>query len=197
MPSSSARARHLLLAGVALVAAASCGNSGSGATAPSAPTVPSTAVAIATDSPNPYGEAPSHPPTGLTSEVLSVIPDTAPPLELAVADVAALGASQLTINEPFVLARQTFTGAPLSTVLAKAGIPATATVETVGVDDYTFTAPAARFLESGALVAYEVDGSAIPPDQGGPLRLVYSDGSELGSDPDAWTWRLVSIQQVG
>jgi hypothetical protein len=129
--------------------------------------------------------------------VLTIVPADAPAMELSVDGLAALGSSELTIDEPFVKRQQTFTGVPLATLLATATIPAQATIETVGVDDYTFSAPASQFIDSGALVAYQVDGAPIPADAGGPVRLVYPDGSALAADEDAWTWRLVSVQQLG
>lgn len=194
------RFRQTLPGLAALLLISSCAaDAGSGATAPSAPPVPSSAVATADAdaTANPYGEPPARSsPVLPDSEVLSVVPLGASPLTFTGESLAALGSTDLEVDEPFVGRRQTFTGVPMATVLAAASIPATGTLDTVGVDDYTFSAPASEFLAANALVAYAVDGAPIDPADGGPIRLVYPDGTTLAADRDAWTWRLVSIQQV-
>jgi hypothetical protein len=37
------------------------------------------------------------------------------------------------------------------------------------------------------------DGSAIPIDQGGPVRVVFLDGVEAGKNPDQWIWSIKEI----
>jgi DMSO/TMAO reductase YedYZ molybdopterin-dependent catalytic subunit len=41
-----------------------------------------------------------------------------------------------------------------------------------GRNDYTTNLPLAEFLDEGALFAYRHDGQELPPEHGGPLRLV-------------------------
>lgn len=193
------RSHRTLLGLTAVLLVSSCAETGSGATAPSVAPVPSSAVATADTaaSANPYGEPPARSsPVQPDTEVLSVVPSDAPPVILTSESLVAMGSTELALDEPFVGRQQTFTGVPMATLLAAAGVPATGNLETVGVDDYTFTAPTSAFLAANALVAYAVDGSPIDPADGGPIRLVYPDGTALAADRDAWTWRLVSIQQV-
>lgn len=196
MPTPFAATCRLAALGAAALLLAGCSDGGSGAVAPSAPTVPSAALATASDAANPYGEAPSLDASDQSASALTVVPADAAPRELQVADLVALGSRELTVNEPFVKRQQTFTGTPLADVLTATGIPPQATLDTVGADDYVFSAPVAQFVESGALLAYEVDGAPISPEDGGPIRLVYPDGTVMSGNPDAWTWRLVSLLQA-
>ena len=78
---------------------------------------------------NPYG-IPSIDPPAPNEPVLTVTGGTTP-LSLTLDQLNALGKTTVTIDEPFVKKRQTFSGVPLSAVLAKAGIPETATIETL------------------------------------------------------------------
>ena len=105
----------------------------------------------------------------------------------------ALGSTEITIDEPFVKKRQTFRGVPLATVLQKAGVPDTATIDTVALNDYRYASAVAPMIGSQALIATERDGAPIPYDQGGPIRIVFPDGTPLSTVLDAWNWSLASI----
>ncbi len=48
-------------------------------------------------------------------------------------------------------------------------------------------------VDSLALIATKRDGAPIPYDQGGPIRIVFPDGTPLSSNLDAWNWSLASI----
>jgi hypothetical protein len=99
------------------------------------------------------------------------------PLSLTTDQLNALGDTTVTRDEPFVKKRQTFSGVPLATVMAKAGIPKTATVETVALNDYHYSGPVGPMEDSLALIATKRDGAPIPYDQGGPIRIVFLDGT--------------------
>lgn len=114
-------------------------------------------------------------------------------MSLTLEQLEALGTQEITIDEPFVKKRQTFTGVPLATVLAKAGIPETATLNTVALNDYQYSNTASALVGSNALIATRRDGQPVPYDQGGPVRLVFPDGSPLSTVLDAWNWSLTSI----
>ena len=86
---------------------------------------------------------------------------------------------------------------PLATVLSKAGIPDTATISTVAINDYHYDSAAAPMVGSQALIATQRDGIPIPYDQGGPIRMVFPDGTPLSSVLDAWNWSLASITVTG
>ncbi len=175
-----------LLAAISLTACG--GNSGDAGTTSSA--VPA-ATPAGPPTTNPYG-VPSIDPPAPNEAVLEVTGGSTP-LSLTLDQLNALGSTTITIDEPFVKKRQTFSGVPLADVLTKAGIPMDATLTTVAVNDYHHTAAAGPMVQSQALIATARDGVPIPYDQGGPARIVFPDGTPLSSVLDAWNWSLASI----
>lgn len=149
------------------------------------------AVAETTTTSNPYG-APPIDPAGPDEPVLAVTGGSTP-LSLTMEQLNAMGSTTLTVDEPFVKTRQTFTGVPLAAVLAKAGVPDNATIDTVALNAYHYTSAVHPMITSGGVIATKRDGAAIPYDQGGPIRLVFPDGSPLSTVLDAWNWSLASI----
>lgn len=144
---------------------------------------------------NPYG-TPSIDPPAPNEPVLEVNGGSTP-LTLTLGQLDALGNTTITVDEPFVKKRQTFSGVLLATILAKAGIPTTARINTVAVNDYHYAGPAEPMVGSEALIATKRDGAPIPFDQGGPIRIVFPDGTPLSSVLDAWNWSLASISVIG
>jgi len=144
---------------------------------------------------NPYG-VPSIDPPAPNEPVLTVTGGTTP-LSLTLDQLDALGATTVTIDEPFAKKRQTFSGVPLKAVLVKAGIPETATIETLALNAYRYASAARPMIDSGALIATRRDNGPIPYDQGGPLRIVFPDGTPLSSVLDAWNWSLATINVTG
>ena len=140
---------------------------------------------------NPYGVGTIDPPAA--AEPVLTVKGGSTPLSLTLDKLNALGSTTVTIDEPFVKRRETYSGVPLAAVLGKAGIPDTATIDTVGLDDYHYISTAKPMIESQALIATERNGAPIPYDQGGPIRIVFPDGTPLSSVLDAWNWSLASI----
>lgn len=167
-----------------LVVAACGGNPGSVSTSsPATQAGPSTS--------NPYG-VPAIDPAGPNEPILTVEGGSTP-LSLTLDQLNALGDVTITIDEPFVKKPQTFRGVPLATVLSKAGIPDTATIDTVALNDYRYASAVAPMVESQALIATKRDGAPIPYDEGGPIRIVFPNGTPLSTVLDAWNWSLASI----
>ncbi|MEZ5115472.1 MAG: molybdopterin-dependent oxidoreductase [Candidatus Nanopelagicales bacterium] len=188
----AARAGAAALMGlVAALATASCASP----PATDSPTATATPVATATATENPYGGAPVDPP-GPGEAVLVVIPSSGPEVALTMAELESLGTRSVTLDEPFVHQRQEFTGVPLATVVEQAGIPASAEVVTRALNDYEYADTVADLVGSDALIATSRDGAAIPFDQGGPIRLVFPDGSALATNLDAWNWSLAEVRQA-
>ena len=183
---------------LAVVSLAGCGvgTDNKPTAAPSSASSTGSATAQASPSTtNPYG-VPSIDPPAPNEPVLTVKGGSAP-LSLTLDQLNALGSTTITIDEPFVKKRQTFSGVPLATVLSKAGIPDTATINTVAINDYHYAGAAAPMVGSQALIATKRDGAPIPYDQGGPVRMVFPDGTPLSSVLDAWNWSLASITATG
>jgi hypothetical protein len=158
---------------------------------PSASASPSAQASTTPSATNPYGAGPIDPPA--PNEPVLTVKGGQTPLSLTIDQLNALGDTTVTLDEPFVKKRQTFSGVPLATVMAKAGIPNTATVETVALNDYHYASPVGPMVDSLALLATKRDGQPIPYDQGGPVRIVFPDGTPLSSNLDAWNWSLASI----
>jgi hypothetical protein len=165
------------------------------ASAPTAGPPASSSVSAPGPTENPYGGAPVDAP-GPGEPVLVVTPRKGAPTTLTLDQLAALGTRTISVDEPFVKARQTFTGVPVAAVLAAAGVPAAAELRTVALNDYRYDDSAADLIASDALVATQRDGAAIPFDQGGPIRLVFPDGTPLAANLDAWNWSLAEIRVI-
>ncbi|GAY18657.1 molybdopterin-dependent oxidoreductase [Mycobacterium sp. shizuoka-1] len=140
---------------------------------------------------NAYGAGPIDPPA--PGQPVLTVSGGSTPLSLTLDQLDALGHTTITIDEPFVKRRETYSGVPLATVLAKAGIPATATIDTLAINDYHYISTAKPMIESNGLIATARDGAPIPYDQGGPIRIVFPDDAALSSVLDAWNWSLTSI----
>lgn len=141
---------------------------------------------------NPYGAAVVD-PLGADEPVVTLSGGSAGTVGLTLAELEALGTTTVTVNEPFVKQVQTFTGVPLSAVLDRGGIAPTATVDTIALNDYEHSGLASDLEASDAILATRRDGLPIPYDQGGPIRLVYPDGTALAGVLDAWNWSLTEI----
>jgi len=183
--------RALLTASVAVVAAlflTACSSS-EGTGSPASSTAPASASPSET---NPYGAAVVD-PLGPDEPVITLKGGAAGEVGLTLAELEALGTVTVTINEPFVKKQQTFTGVPLSAVLDRDGIASTQTIDTIALNDYEYSSLASTLEASDAIIATQRDGEPIPYDQGGPVRLIYPDGSELAGVLDAWNWSLAEI----
>lgn len=162
---------------------------------PAASAATPTGTASPASTSNPYG-APSIDPPAPNEPILTVLGGSHP-LSLTMDQLDALGNTTVTVDEPFVKKRQTFSGVPLAAVLAKAGVPDTATINTVALNSYHYSSTVRPMIASGAVIATRRDGAPIPYDQGGPIRIIFPDGTPLSAVLDAWNWSLASIDVTG
>ncbi len=103
----------------------------------------------------------------------------------------AMATASATIYEPFVKRDIRFTGIPMSTLLARAGISGTATEVAVhALDDYRVEFKVADLMTPGVLLATRADGAVIPIAKGGPIRLVFPPQSAAGKNKDVWIWSI-------
>lgn len=111
------------------------------------------------------------------------------PVSVDLASFDALPQQTLTTFEPFVKKDITFTGVGFADLLdAAAASGSSVTVH--ALDDYVRTMDAAVLREPGVLLATRQAGELIPIAEGGPVRLVFPDGSEAGADSDLWVWSV-------
>jgi hypothetical protein len=140
---------------------------------------------------NPYGTATIDP--AAPNEVILTIAKGTRKTDFAYSRLIKLKHSTISIYEPFLKKRQTFTVIQLKTLFAFVGISGKDKVVTKALNDYIFTATAADFISAQGYLAIKRDGFAIPYDQGGPIRIIYPDGSKWSKNLDAWNWSLASI----
>ena len=191
----------LVLVAVALVAAACSGSDGDGddgAAGGSSTTAKAatTAAGKATTTSNPYGAGTVDPP-GPDDTVLTV---TGPggTKEFTLEALSALGTKDVTIDEPFVKRRIAFTGVPMKAIFDSVGIAGAVKVRTKALNDYEYNnSTAADFVGSDGLIAVAQDGGPVPVDAGGPIRIIFPDGTTLSKNLDAWNWSLASMGTTG
>jgi DMSO/TMAO reductase YedYZ molybdopterin-dependent catalytic subunit len=82
-----------------------------------------------------------------------------------------------------------WTGVPLDTLLAEAGVTSEATqVVFYAVDEYHVTLSLEHITEFGVFLAYLVNGVTLPPEHGYPLRVV--DKGSAGANWIKWLVRI-------
>lgn len=109
-------------------------------------------------------------------------------------DLLAIESEVIRIFEPFVAKKQSFTVIPLDYFLRKSSIAAGKTIDTIALNDYIYSNKAANFSKAKAFIAFKRFGKDIPYNQGGPLRLIYSNTSSWVKNLEAWNWSLRSIK---
>ncbi len=140
---------------------------------------------------NPYGTSKVD-PAG-PNEVIFVVSKGKKKVSFTSAALAKVKSEKISIYEPFIKKRQNFTVIPLKTLFALAGISGKDIVLTTALNDYVFSSTASKFLGANALLAIKLEGKDIPYDQGGPIRIIYSDSSSWAKNLDAWNWSIATI----
>lgn len=156
-----------------------------------------TSVHAATPKPtatkNPYGASQQIDPPG-PNDILLTVSNHSKVVKLSMNALRKLGTTQLSLYEPFVKVRQTFTVVPLAKIFKLANITDSATVITDALNDYIYTNTAKNFTFSNGQLAIARFGSPIPYDQGGPIRIVFPDKTPLAQNLNAWNWSLNVIK---
>lgn len=112
---------------------------------------------------------------------------------LDLATLRGMPQGEVTIREPFRRTTMTFVGVRFSDLLA-GGRGTGRRLYLHAIDDYHVELPLKQLRRHDALLAWQVDGRTIPTAAGGPLRVVYPDGAELGRNRDNWIWSVDSMQ---
>lgn len=140
---------------------------------------------------NPYGVS-TIDPAG-PNEIIFTISKGEKMRSFTVAQLLKLKSSTISIYEPFIKKRQVFTVIPIKSFFNLVGISGTDRVSTNALNDYVYKNLAKNFLDAQTFVAIKQGGREISYDQGGPLRLIFADGSKWVKQKDAWNWSLKSI----
>lgn len=141
---------------------------------------------------NPYGTSEVDPAE--PNEIILTITNGSQKVDFAYPRLTKFKSEKITIYEPFVKKRVTFTVIHISKLFAMAHIAKKDYVSTIALNDYVFKASASEFLAAGTLIAIKVNGKAIGYDQGGPIRLIYPPKSKWAKNLDAWNWSLAEIK---
>jgi hypothetical protein len=150
----------------------------------------------ATTTSNPYGAGVVDPP-GPTDVVLKVS-GPGGTKQLTMDQLTALGTKDLTIYEPFVKRDIAFTGVPMAAIFGTVGITGDVRVNTMALNDYAYDkSTAADFTGSDGLIAVAQEGNPVPVDQGGPIRIIFPNGTKLSKNLDAWNWSLAEMSVKG
>jgi hypothetical protein len=139
---------------------------------------------------NPYGGFPIDPPAA--DEVVLTITGSQS-RDYTMGELDELATQEVTILEPFVKQVETFRGVPLSELFLDNGISSGSQVATIALNDYRYTDSVDAFTASSGLLAVSRDGKAIPMDEGGPIRIIFPEGTPYFTFLDAWNWSLRSI----
>lgn len=148
-------------------------------------------ISYAVDSNNPYGASAVDPAS--PNEVIFTVSKSDKKVNFTLARIAKMKSSTISIYEPFLKKRQSFTVIPMKTFFEFVGISGSDKVATTALNDYIYTDTAAKFISAGAFIAIKRGGKNIAYDQGGPLRIIFADSSKWSKQLDAWNWSLASI----
>ena len=148
-------------------------------------------VALSAETTNPYG-ASSVDPAGPT-EIIFSVSKKGKKVSFTTAKLGTLKSSVISVYEPFLKKRQSFTVIPMKTFFALVGISGGDKVRTTALNDYIFTETAANFVAANGYIAIKRNGVDIPYDQGGPVRIIFADKSKWAKNLDAWNWSLASL----
>ena len=140
---------------------------------------------------NPYGGG-TVDPAGPNEPILTIT-NGSKTRKFTMKNLLAMNPAVISIFEPFVKKRQKFTVIPLAKLFEKLGINLNSTVTTKALNDYVYKNKASAFVAASGYLAIKRNGTDIPYDEGGPIRLVYPDTSSWSKSLDPWNWSLSSI----
>lgn len=144
-----------------------------------------------TEAENPYGASVVDSP--LQNETVLRVSVRGTVTEYSLESLERLPVKTVELFEPFIQARSSFTGISLADLFGAVGIEDAESVSTIALNDYRYINTAGEFTASYGLLAYKQNGKSIPMDRGGPIRIVFPDGTPFANVLDAWNWALSSI----
>lgn len=113
-----------------------------------------------------------------------------------IATIEAVGVEAFTVYEPLEDANLVFRGVDLRDLLAVAGVADDATdLHMVALDDYVVALDLQAINGGGIMLATATaDGSAIPVERGGPIRVVFKEHAQGAGQAHDWIWSLVAAE---
>lgn len=116
-------------------------------------------------------------------------------LAFDMADLEAVGARRIEVDDPIEERHLSFIAVPLRAVLDRASPAATArTLHAWALDDYSVDIPMSVARDDDAwLATRKGDGSPLRLEDGGPLRVVFTDGSVVARLDSYWIWSVAIL----
>lgn len=114
------------------------------------------------------------------------------PVTVDIASFDALPRQSLTITEPFIKKKVTFTGVGFGDLLTAAKVTGKS-ITIHALDDFKATLDVAALRQAGVLLATRADGKTLEVKAGGPVRLVFPPSSQAGKDTNNWVWSIDRI----
>ncbi len=186
---------RIALLGVAIVAVATAAL-GCGTAEPAAPAAPAPSVVRAPDAdPAAAPAAPQgRPLLTITGKIGATNDDGA--LLLDEAELDRFGLLAMTVNDPWAKQRVTLQGFWLRDLVSLARPDAAATsLHLSALDDYQVDLSLADVRDQSIFLATRAaDGAALPVEEGGPTRVVFSDDLAARFSPDLWIWNIETIE---
>lgn len=148
-------------------------------------------IATAATDVNPYGTSTVDP--AAPNEILFTVSKGKKKISYSLEKLGTMKSATISIYEPFLKKRQSFTVIPMKTFFNAVGIKGNDKVRTIAINDYIYSNAASKFISADAFIAIKRNGVDIPYNQGGPLRIVFADKSKFAKTLDAWNWSLNAI----
>ena len=140
---------------------------------------------------NPYGASDIESPA--IDEVILTVRANGKQTTFSLAQLLEFPVSDFNIYEPFIKQYSQFSGVAMSEIFNTTGISGSDIATTIALNAYAYSNTADKFIGSNAVIAYEQNGSPIAMDRGGPIRIIFPDGTLLSKVLDAWNWSISEI----
>lgn len=140
---------------------------------------------------NPYGASDIESPA--IDEVILTVRANGKQTTFSLAQLLEFPVSDFNIYEPFIKQNSQFSGVAMSEIFNTTGIGGSDIATTIALNEYAYSNTADKFIGSNAVIAYEQNGSPIAMDRGGPIRIIFPDGTLLSKVLDAWNWSISEI----
>lgn len=116
-------------------------------------------------------------------------------LDLDLSALATLPQKTISVYEPFLKARRSYSGVLMSDLLAASGVGASAKkVHLVALDDYAVDLDVSVLNAGDVLLASREEGKEIPIAEGGPIRIIFADGLPQAKITDLWIWSVRTME---
>ena len=186
-----AGAVRVALAGATMVVALGC--------SPAEPVAPASPAASMVREPDVDASAVPAAPQGrplltITGRIAATNGDGT--LRLDQAQLDRLGLLAMDVNDPWAKQRIGLQGVWLRDLVGLARPDGAATsLHMTALDDYQIDLSLADVRSQSIFLATRTgDGAALPVDEGGPTRVVFSDDLASRFSPDMWIWNIETIE---